>query len=152
MTPQREIAPRFIGAWRLLSCETRNASGQTGSPSANRPAGQLLYDAAGNMSAQLMRTDRARFAARIPLLATDAEVRVAFDGYIAYFGTYSVDDVDARRDASSERRVVSELDRNRPRSLLRIRRWRAPATVDAADRDRWRVARVHPAVGANVLS
>ena len=93
MTPQREIAPRFIGAWRLLSCETRSGSGQTRFPFGERPAGQLLNDAAGNMSAQLMRTDRARFAARDPALATDAEVRVAFDGYIAYFGTYSVDDV-----------------------------------------------------------
>jgi hypothetical protein len=44
------------------------------------------------MSAQLGKTNRARFAAKDPAFATDAEVRGAFDGYIAYFGTYSVDE------------------------------------------------------------
>jgi hypothetical protein len=44
------------------------------------------------MSAQLGRANRGRFAARDPALATDIEVRDAFDGYIAYFGTYSVDE------------------------------------------------------------
>jgi hypothetical protein len=51
-----------------------------------------MYDASGNMSAQLMKTERARFRGRDPALATDAEVRDAFDGYIGYYGTYSVDD------------------------------------------------------------
>jgi hypothetical protein len=52
----------------------------------------LLYDGAGNMSAQLGKTNRARFTSRDPTLGTDAEVRDAFDGYIAYFGTYSIDE------------------------------------------------------------
>ncbi len=83
---------RFVGAWRLLSCEARDASGQIQYPFGEHPTGQLFYDAVGNMSAQLMRADRARFAARDPGLGTDAEVRDAFDGYVAYFGTYSIDD------------------------------------------------------------
>lgn len=82
---------RFVGAWRLLSCEARDSSGQVQYPFGERATGQLFYDAVGNMSAQLMRTDRARFAARDPALGTDAEVRDAFDGYVAYFGTYSID-------------------------------------------------------------
>jgi hypothetical protein len=52
-----------------------------------------MYDAAGNMSAQLMRENRARFATSDPVRATDAEVRDAFNGYISYYGSYSVDEV-----------------------------------------------------------
>lgn len=92
MTPNDETASRFTGAWRLLSCETRDSNGQVQYPFGEQPGGQLLYDGAGNMSAQLGKTNRPRFAARDPALGTDAEVRDAFDGYIAYFGTYSVDE------------------------------------------------------------
>jgi Lipocalin-like domain len=90
--PSRNIASRFVGAWRLLSCETRNSHGQVQFPFGEKPRGQLVYDASGNMSAQLMKTERPRFASRDPARGTDAEVRDAFDGYIGYFGTYSVDD------------------------------------------------------------
>ena len=92
MTPDSQTASMFTGAWRLLSCETRDSNGQVEFPFGERPGGQLLYDGGGNMSAQLGKTDRARFAAKDPARATDAEVRDAFDGYIAYFGTYSVDE------------------------------------------------------------
>jgi hypothetical protein len=89
---QEEAGLGFVGAWRLLSCEARDSSGHIHYPFGERAAGQLFYDAAGNMSAQLMRVDRTRFASRDPALATDAEVRDAFDGFVAYFGTYSIDD------------------------------------------------------------
>ena len=89
---QEETGLRFVGAWRLLSCEARDSTGQIFYPFGERATGQLFYDAAGNMSAQLMRTDRTRFGSRDPALGTDAEVRDAFDGYVSYFGTYSIDD------------------------------------------------------------
>ena len=85
------MSSRFVGAWRLLSCEARDSSGGAQYPFGKHATGQLFYDGVGNMSAQLMRADRARFAARDPALGTDAEVRNAFDGYVAYFGTYSID-------------------------------------------------------------
>jgi hypothetical protein len=90
--PRREIELRFVGAWRLLSCETRNANRHVQYPFGERPAGQLLYDASGNMSAQLMRENRPRFASRDPVRGTDDEVREAFDGYIGYYGTFAVDE------------------------------------------------------------
>lgn len=87
-----EAAFEFVGAWRLLSCEARDSRGQVQYPFGERATGQLFYDGAGNMSAQLMKADRTRFAARDPARGTDAEVRDAFAGYVAYFGTYSIDD------------------------------------------------------------
>ena len=104
----QNVTSRFVGAWRLLSCETRDSRGQVQYPFGERPAGQLLYDEAGNMSAQLGRADRPRFAARDPVRRTDAEVRDAFDGYTAYFGTYSVDE----SKSAVTHRVVGASDPN----------------------------------------
>jgi hypothetical protein len=44
------------------------------------------------MSVHIADPRRPRFASPDRLLATDAEVRAAFDGYFGYFGTYSVDE------------------------------------------------------------
>jgi Lipocalin-like domain len=93
VTQPVDTTSRFAGTWRLLSCETRDSNGVVKFPFGNRPAGQLMYDASGDMSAQLMKENRARLATRDPVRATDAELRDAFDGYIAYFGSYSVDEV-----------------------------------------------------------
>ena len=54
-------------------------------------SGLLVYDAAGNMSAHVMRDDRPLFAANDPGRGTDAEVRAAFEGHASYFGTYTID-------------------------------------------------------------
>jgi lipocalin-like protein len=88
-----DTGTRFVGAWRLLSCEARDSAGQVQYPFGLHPAGQLLYDGAGNMSAHLMKADRPRFGARDPALGTDSEIRDAFDGYVGYFGSYSVDGI-----------------------------------------------------------
>ena len=53
-------------------------------------SGLLIYDAGGNMSADVMRNDRPLFAANDPGRGTDAEVRAAFDGHASYFGTYTI--------------------------------------------------------------
>jgi hypothetical protein len=86
VTSGDDAISRFVGAWRLLSCEARDSSERIQYPFGEQAAGQLFYDGAGNMAAQLMRANRP------PALGTDAEVRNAFDGYVAYFGTYSVDE------------------------------------------------------------
>jgi len=84
-------APSLLGTWRLVSFEARDANGQLQFPLGKQVFGQLFYDAAGNMSAHVMRNDRALFAANDPGLGTEAEVRAAFDGHTSYFGTYTID-------------------------------------------------------------
>ena len=56
------------------------------------PMGQLTYDAHGNMSIQIMRRDRPKFAVANRLGGTPDEAKVAFEGYFAYFGAFSVDE------------------------------------------------------------
>ena len=77
--------------WRLVCFEARTSSGEARSPLGQHVAGQLFYDARGNMSGHVMRVDRPTFASNDPGSGTGAEVRAAFEGHVSYFGTYTVD-------------------------------------------------------------
>ncbi len=82
---------QLIGTWRLVSFESRDESGEIRYPLGNNALGQLSYGAEGRMSVILVRPDRLPFASGDMRRGTDAEVRSAFEGFIGYFGTYSVD-------------------------------------------------------------
>jgi hypothetical protein len=90
-TAQSQSVPSLLGTWRLVSFEARDSKGQLQYPLGEHVAGLLMYDAGGNMSAHVMRNDRALFAANDPGRGTDAEVRAAFEGHASYFGTYTID-------------------------------------------------------------
>jgi len=80
------VAQQFVGHWRLVSFDNFDEKG------AAQPspfvAGRILYDAHGNMSAQLTH------AARKPLStpSTEAERAAAYVGYTAYFGRFTLDE------------------------------------------------------------
>jgi hypothetical protein len=76
-----------VGSWRLITYETVDGAGRRSKPY-GEAVGRLTYDDRGNMSGQVMRPDRAR----VELGEGNAQqVRAAYTGYIAYFGTYEVD-------------------------------------------------------------
>ena len=77
---------RLVGTWRLLSYETNEEGGKRGRPYGDA-VGRLEYDDHGNMSGQVMRPDRARVERGD---GNAQQVRGAYIGYIAYFGTYEV--------------------------------------------------------------
>lgn len=87
-------ASGVIGTWRLKSFVEERPNGQLVPSGRYGPnvAGLLVYDSAGNMMAQLVNPDRPRFAAENATRGTPEEVKAAFDGYNAYFGTYTVDE------------------------------------------------------------
>ena len=73
-TPAHDTS-RFFGTWRLVSDTT---------------TGIMIYDSLGNMAAQVMPNRlRRKYAAAEP---TPEEAKDAITGYLAYFGTYSVDE------------------------------------------------------------
>ena len=81
----------LVGVWRLVALESRTTSGEIRHPLGRAARGQLMYDSAGRMSAQLMDPDRPTFASGDLTRGSDAELRAAVAGYIAYYGTYTVD-------------------------------------------------------------
>jgi hypothetical protein len=83
--------PAVAGTWRLVSNDEHRTDGTVNSVWGSHPAGRLVYDAGGRMSMQLMDPRRARFVSADRLAGTSDEKRQAFEGYLAYFGTYTVD-------------------------------------------------------------
>lgn len=90
----------LVGTWRLVTRVDRTSDGrELVEPSLGRdPVALLLYDAAGHVSAQLMRREgrTAGAGAPAPVPAADApgadaNNSAALGGYDAYFGTYAVD-------------------------------------------------------------
>jgi hypothetical protein len=82
----------IVGAWSLSSYELRlKPSGTISTPFGPHPVGRILYEANGQMSAQLMRPETTAFASDDPLRATDEEAALAWRNDISYWGTYSID-------------------------------------------------------------
>ncbi len=92
----RSVSDRLIGAWRLVSVETKRGNGEIIYPFYGKhPQGLLIYDRSGWMSVQIVSDP----APSVPtassregfLKASPAEKEKAIDGFYGYYGTWSVD-------------------------------------------------------------
>ena len=92
MATEAQLRARLIGSWRLVSWDWHDASGAVSSPLGDDPAGLLMYDAAGTVSAQLMRRNQPRFQDDDWRSATAEEKAAAWSAYFGYFGTYTIDE------------------------------------------------------------
>ena len=84
--PQGEVAKRFFGAWRYVGTWI------DGKPRPGRganPKGMIYYDPSGAMAAQIAPDRRVALAGREP---TPQEAKAALADYVAYFGTYTIDE------------------------------------------------------------
>ena len=85
----------LIGAWQLDRCVVRFADGRPDVyPFGDRATGQLIYSAAGKMSATLSEASRsAHGVARLETArrATPEERVAAYDSYMAYDGSWHLD-------------------------------------------------------------
>lgn len=77
---------KLVGNWTLVSYVTEHPDGSCGKPYGDA-VGRLSYDAHGNMAGQVMRPGRSDVTRR---QWGAQEVRAAYAGYIAYFGTYEI--------------------------------------------------------------
>jgi len=82
--------PKLAGSWKLISFHSKDPGGQIAYPFGKDARGRLIYEPDGRMAVQLMNPNRPGFASDDPLVTSEAEVRAAFGGYTAYYGTYSV--------------------------------------------------------------
>ena len=83
---------RFAGTWRLLECYGKWSDGRISYPYGDKPEGQLIYDGHGNFSGQIAGSGRPAFETGNLLKGTPEEIKTAFEGYIAYYRTYEVDE------------------------------------------------------------
>ncbi len=80
------VEDRFVGTWKLAAFERRGPDGEL-RPSANSyRRGLLVYTPTGHMAVQLTRENRQQFEGR----ASGEEAQAALYSYIAYYGTFTV--------------------------------------------------------------
>ena len=80
---------KLQGTWKLISIEDPKPNPDA--PDIN-PTGYMIYDSTGHMAFQVTkRPDRPRFASNSLTRGTPEEIKGAFIGYGAYYGTYEVD-------------------------------------------------------------
>ncbi len=82
----------LIGTWNLLSFESQSDTGDVSHPFGDDARGQLMYDSLGRMSVVLARADRGQFVSGDPARGAPEEIKAAFEGFSAYYGTYDVDE------------------------------------------------------------
>lgn len=84
----QQAPSRLVGTWRVVEFCNVSAAGDTTHPLGRSPIGFFIYDPAGTLMIQAMRTPIAgAFAADSVPLAGMAEV---LDSYFGYFGRYTV--------------------------------------------------------------
>jgi hypothetical protein len=86
------LRQRLVGTWRLVAARQRLTDGSVRpdpQPGA-RGSGYIMYDATGHMCVVLANPDRPAW--KEPKSPTDAEVRSAFEGLVAYCGAYETNE------------------------------------------------------------
>jgi hypothetical protein len=80
----------FLGSWALVSFEHVLTSGEVERPFGYSPAGSILYQSDGHMSAQVSVGSPMRFADDDPDRASAEEATKAWKAYFGYWGSFEV--------------------------------------------------------------
>lgn len=83
---------RFEGNWELLEWTAETPGGKVLFPFGTDAIGRITYDPDGLMAVQIMRSGRNQFSSDDPLEGDRNEKAAAYDGYMAYCGSYQVDE------------------------------------------------------------
>ena len=83
---------QLLGAWELVSYRLEFETGRVVEPLGEDPVGLIVYTPQGRVSVNIMRAGRAPWASPNPAAATDSEMAQAAAGYIAYAGSFTVDE------------------------------------------------------------
>lgn len=108
--PGRPLHDEIVGTWRLIASRQRLADGtqradpQTGA----HGVGYIMYDATGHVCVVIANPDRPAW--RAPTSPSDSEVRSAFQGMVAYCGTFATNE--------QERSVVHHIEADREPSVM----------------------------------
>ena len=87
-SPKSPIVKKLLGTWKLVEF----AGTIDGQPVTPLNAGRLTYDASGQVSLHMMVQERQKFVSVKKRQSTKDEAKAAFDGYVAYFGRFRVDE------------------------------------------------------------
>ena len=86
------VRDSLLGSWNLISFDFVREDGATAQPYGDRPQGQLLYTPEGRMGVHIQRRNRLVAHTDDWTEATLQEIESAFRGFIAYAGSFTVDE------------------------------------------------------------
>jgi Lipocalin-like domain len=86
------LKDQLLGNWRLESFHLQKEAGEPIYWWGHDVVGRLTFDEKGRFAAQVGRRDRQLLKSEQLIDVTPDEAREAFLGYLAYFGTYVVDE------------------------------------------------------------
>jgi len=82
---------QFLGTWKLVSSELVSDDDVI-YPLGKNCQGIITFDEAGKLSGQMMNPDRPKFASNDMLRGTPEEIQFAYQGYVAFWANYTVDE------------------------------------------------------------
>ena len=90
----QSLKDRLVGTWLLVSNTNTAPDGIKRQPFGESPKGVLILEANGRYAQVFTRPDRPKFKANNRLQGTPDEIKAAWDGALAHFGTWSVSEAD----------------------------------------------------------
>jgi hypothetical protein len=81
----------IVGAWKLISYKIQKDNEKAIYPFGENALGSLIYTDSGRVSAQVMRSDRPKFASGDQMKGTAGEIKANYESYISYYGSYEID-------------------------------------------------------------
>jgi hypothetical protein len=94
---QSSLQKQLIGTWRIVAYEDRKDKNDPNSewtcPYGRNPKGYIVYDDTGHVMIQMMKSPSPpKFASGNDDKPTPQEALAVYDGNVAYFGRYTVDE------------------------------------------------------------
>src|SRR4051794_35526991 len=90
----KSLKEKLIGTWYLVSNIVERQDGTTAEQFGPNPKGILIFASDGHFATVNVRADLPKFASANRTRATPEENKAVVEGSLAYYGTYSVSDLD----------------------------------------------------------
>lgn len=91
---QKTLKEQIVGTWTAVSVQDTKSDGTKADSLGPNPKGTTIYEANGRYAFIITRADLPRVAANNRNQATADEAKAIVSGSTAYFGTYTVNEVD----------------------------------------------------------
>ena len=94
VSQQKSLAEQLVGTWIIVSNDNVAPDGTKRQIFGAKPQGVLIFEAHGRYAQIFLRPHRPKFQAKNRLRGTPEEIKAAFEGALAHFGTWSVNEPD----------------------------------------------------------
>jgi hypothetical protein len=92
----------LVGVWKVIAFQAETKDGRLRNMYGDSPTGLIVYAANGYMSAQAVQADLPKCGTTDRRMCPDREARLAYDGYMGYWGRFEVNE--------SERMIVHVVE------------------------------------------